>query len=98
MARGDQTVEYCPRYSVVSNTLTNFTESPNVKCYEVIARSSRDPIFSDTCTTFAETFTARAEKLIDQPQTSSVISNALANVTNLARLAAVKCDMAINQP
>ncbi|KAI8687089.1 hypothetical protein NCS56_00281100 [Fusarium sp. Ph1] len=97
-ARGDQTVEYCPRYSVVSNTLTNFTESSNVKCYEVIARSSRDPILSDTCTTFAETFTARAEKLIDQPQTSPVISNALANVTNLARLAAAKCDKAINQP
>ncbi|KAJ4192875.1 hypothetical protein NW755_004025 [Fusarium falciforme] len=96
--RGDQTIEYCPRYSAAPNTVTNFTESSNVKYDEAIARSPRDPIFSDTCATFTETFTARAEKLIDQPQTSSSISNALANFTNFARVAAVKHDKAINQP
>ncbi|KAI8685977.1 hypothetical protein NCS55_00271800 [Fusarium keratoplasticum] len=92
------TIEYCPRYSAAPNTVTNFTESSNVKYDEAIARSPRDPIFSDTCATFTETFTARAEKLIDQPQISSSISNALANFTNFAPVAAVKHDKAINQP
>ncbi|RSL42175.1 hypothetical protein CEP53_012342 [Fusarium sp. AF-6] len=96
--RGDYAVSVTSPNVSGYYTLTNFTESSNVKYDEVIARSPGDPTFSDAYTPFTETFTARAEKLIDQPSTSTTISNTLTNFTNFARLAAVKSGKAINQP
>ncbi|EEU40370.1 uncharacterized protein NECHADRAFT_105910 [Fusarium vanettenii 77-13-4] len=99
--------ELNPSLSAWSTTPSPHTELPDPSSHPYAeVMPSRSPSPTSPVTRLSDTFTyitksstarARAEELIDQPQTSSTISNALANFTNFARLS-IKSDKAITQP